>query len=94
MPFIPKTARYELDKGSRSPQTSGEICYKFYADMMDKWRRCPSWTTADRIYNEVMEKGNWKVNYQRGKELAWQVFFQLHVMPYELEKQKENGDIK
>jgi len=25
--------------------------------------------------------------------LAWQVFFQLHVIPYELEKREANGDI-
>jgi len=27
-------------------------------------------------------------------KLAWQVFFNLYVMPYELKKRKENGDIK
>jgi hypothetical protein len=26
-------------------------------------------------------------------QLAWQVFFQIYVMPYELKKRDENGDI-
>lgn len=27
------------------------------------------------------------------KELAWQVFFSLHVLPYEILKRTENGEV-
>jgi hypothetical protein len=92
MPFIPKKEREEIDAG-RKPQTSGERCYWYYSRMMKQWRKSPRWTTADEIYTDVMATPHASVPWQRAKELAWQVFFALHVKPYEIAKMEENGDI-
>ena len=88
MPFVNKEHRANQD--SNIP---GDRCYLFYKDMMTSWRANPCWTTADEIYAFVLDTNQPSPEWQRAKELAWQVFFQLHVMPYELKKLKENGDI-
>lgn len=76
--------------------TVDDKCYYFYNKMIIKWTKERRWTTAHNIY-KIM-RGSIKQNFmdedsKRAYELAWQVFFQLKVMPYELEKQFENGDI-
>jgi len=92
MPFIPKRDREEIDGMDRDPATPGERCYCFYKDMVSKWRKNPRWTTADSIYQQVCAQEVLKVQ-QVAKELAWQVFFNIHVMPYELQKEREHGTI-
>ena len=76
----------------------GDKCYYFYKKMMDKWAKERRWTTAHNIYQQMIENINdcymFDEDTKRADELAWQVFFTLQVMPYELEKQAENGDIK
>jgi len=76
----------------------GDKCYYFYNIMMKVWKNNRRWTVAHSIYQEMIERINkhtaWADDTKRAYELAWQVFFQLQVMPYELEKQAENGDIK
>ena len=74
----------------------GDKTYWFYKKMMDKWVTKRSWTTGHNIYCSVVGAFNQNMmdnDTKRAHELAWQVFFQLHVMPYELEKIKINGDI-
>jgi hypothetical protein len=61
--------------------------------MMDEWKKERRWTTADKIYASVMHKDE-SLDEQRAKELAWQVFFVFHVLPYEEEKREEHGDIE
>jgi hypothetical protein len=85
--------------------TPGDRCYSFYKSMVNKWKRNPRWTTADEIYRNIidhrhnLDSGDNVIHseiafeYQVARELAWQVFFQLYVMPYELKKREENGDI-
>ncbi len=97
MPFIPQKDREEL-KAGRLPKTAGERCYNHYRWMVEVWNADKRWTTADDIYKKVTlysspPQGLKSGEDQRAKELAWQVFFQVHVMKYELEKQKLNGDI-
>jgi hypothetical protein len=91
MPFISLKDRRELAT-KRCPRTAGERCYFYYNDMVAKWKKNPRWTTADEIYSEVTGD---KVSpaWQRARELAWQVFFIQYVMPYEIHKLNENGDI-
>ncbi len=94
MPFIPQKDREEL-KAGRLPKTAGERCYNHYRWMVELWEADKRWTTADEIYKKIVE---WRdisteENDQRAKELAWQVFFQLHVIPYERMMQQCNGDI-
>ena len=86
----------------------GDRCYLFYKAMVDKWKANPRWTTVHEIYKELLIKDRGKfVIYNEiegcikrdldddyvAQNLAWQVFFQLYVMPYELNKREENGNI-
>lgn len=94
MPFIQQDRREPLLEGTLKPAVPGDICFLHYKRMVDQWRALPSWTTAHSIYKCVKEtSADASSDDQLAKELAWQVFFQLYVMPYEIEKQKENGDI-
>jgi hypothetical protein len=68
--------------------------------MIERWKVNPRWTTAHEIYKEIRGKSRiyWANNPEGfdsliAEELAWLVFFQLKVMPYELEKMEQNGDI-
>ena len=98
MPFIPVTPnRKAIDKnGLKSCKSVGDLCYYHYRQMMDEWNKEPRWTTAHIIYVAMVnEQGSRDISLD-GKiayQLAWQVFFQLHVMPYEHKKRAENGDI-
>lgn len=89
MPFVTNEHRENPDLN-----IPGDRCFVFYREMMEKWKANPRWTTADEIYAGVVDLNQSNVDLQRAKELAWQVFFNLHVMKFELEKQKLNGDIK
>ena len=100
MPFITPERREAIDLhgvGGLSEIQPGDRCYVFYKAMVDKWKEKPSWTTAHEIYKDVMTTAYGitlhSIDNVAAKHLAWQVFFQLHVMPYELKKRDENGDI-
>lgn len=88
MPFVTSGHRKVPD-----PTIPGDRCYRWYRWMTDEWKKERRWTTADTIYAAVMHKDE-SLAEQRAKELAWQVFFVLQVMEYELEKMEENGDIE
>lgn len=92
MPFIDQVSRRQLDNYLRLPSSSGEKCYIFYKQIRAMWNKNPRWTTADEIYRWVQEPETY-TDFKRAKELAWQVFFQKHVMKYEDEKEAENGGI-
>ncbi len=93
MPFITSEARRMTDK--IGPQVVGDRCFIYYRDMLRAWRGSPRWTTAHELYRDkVMPKNlNRSDDEQAAVELAWQVFFQLHVMPYELHKRTLNGEV-
>ncbi len=94
MPFIIPNRRIELDAGGEWFEP-GDLCYCYYVEMVHSWKANPRWTTAHNIYNKLVEEFDYlpskddRVAYR----LAWEVFFQLYVMPYELKKREENGDI-
>lgn len=94
MPFITQERRDLIAKGELAKFKVGDLCYIRYKTMVEMWNEEPRWTTAHRIYAD-----RYNLAYdQYGDEndatdLAWQVFFQLYVMPYELAKREENGDI-
>lgn len=75
----------------------GDWCFFYYHQMMEHWKRERRWTTAHNIYVQMRRDlslvPDLTVEQRGAYELAWQVFFQLQVIPYELEKQAENGDI-
>lgn len=74
----------------------GDRCYHFYKKMVECFEIKTRWTTAHNIYKKMIkdiEENNYSTDTNRAYELAWQVFFQLHVIPYELGMRKKNGDI-
>lgn len=98
MPFVTQARRKQLD-AKEIPSHNfepGDRCYVYYKKMVDQWRESPRWTTAHTIYKSnfmpVAKEDSFIDNYV-ARSLAWQVFFQLHVIPYEEQKRKENGDV-
>ena len=95
MPFIKQNLRKEIDeKGLSAAKAVGDKCYYFYKGMVDRWKEEPRWTTAHNIYKDLVYERDYLPRDEKiAYDLAWQVFFQLYVMPYELKKREENGDI-
>lgn len=89
MPFVTPEHRRHPD-----PTIPGDRCYVHYKRMVDTFRANRRWTTANDLYKEMVESRPYKILDEAiAEELAWQVFFNLHVMEYEQEKRKTNGDI-
>lgn len=99
MPFITQHRRkiiYESGLGldGLGELQPGDRCYYFYKQMVEKWRAQPRWTTAHEIMKHFADEGEFPtLDDMVASRLAWDVFFQLYVMPYELKKREENGDI-
>lgn len=93
MPFIKNNRRLPLSEGAE-PEEAGEACFLHYRLMAKEWRINPRWNTAHNIYRKTQSgRAILDPDDLAARDLAWQVFFQLHVMPYELQKREENGDI-
>ena len=97
MPFIEKVRRFVIDEcgvaGLVNPKP-GDLCYPYYRDMVRQWRAKPCWTTAHNIYKELLATiGDKSTDEAAAYSLAWQVFFQFYVIPYEREAEKRNGTI-
>jgi hypothetical protein len=101
MPFITSEARRMTD--TIGPEEMGDYCFLHYREMLRAWRASPRWTTAHELYRKLLADRakdhlctvplpSHDDNYT-ARELAWQVFFQLHVMPYELQKRTLNGEV-
>ena len=88
MPFIPQEDRKKSDT-ELATGTPGEKCYLAYRTMIREWRKNPCWTTNDAIASVLFPDPN-----QRAVALAYFVFFCLHVFPYELDKKRENGEVR
>ena len=93
MPFIVQDLREKLDNSPWFADKPGELCYLYYKEMVDRWRANPRWTTAHEIFRNMIDDTPEDKDKFAASRLAWQVFFQLYVMPYELKKREENGDI-
>ena len=97
MPFITQERRKIIDEQGLEGLDviqPGDLCYVYYKQMVDRWKANPRWTTAHRIYKDLHEfPSNVSPDQCVAKDLAWQVFFQIYVMPYEEKKRAENGDI-
>lgn len=97
MPFTTSEARRMTD--TIGPTEVGDRCFLAYRQMLRAWRASPRWTTAHEIYRDTIlnlgedRKSSPNVDDIAARELAWQVFFQLHVMPYELQKRTLNGEV-
>jgi hypothetical protein len=73
----------------------GDRCFVFYREMIQAWRASPRWTTAHELRkkkdNDLVYLGT---DDRTSLNLAWDVFFNLHVMPYEIKKREENGEVE
>lgn len=92
MPFTAQEMRAKMARPMSFLLKPGDKCFFYYVIMMHAWEKQRSWTTADTIYEWVGKKER-RDSWQRAKELAWQVFFALEVMPLEYEKKSLNGGI-
>ena len=99
-----KVEKYRIDKQEVTKDWAvGDWCYYFYKPMVEQWKANPRWTTAHNIYKEMKTYINYNSAFDQfntswkdeicAYELAWQVFFQNYVMPYEKIKEEENGTI-
>lgn len=95
MPFIIGERREMIKNNLLKDFQPGDYCYVYYKSMVEEWKANPRWTTAHNIYKKMKRYPQFEYNEdkRRAHELAWQVFFQLYVMPYEEEKREQNGDI-
>lgn len=103
MPFIKPERRLLIEKRTLPGLYKdgehiqpGDRCYVYYKKMVDRWKANPRWATAHEIYKDYMIEDIKNISYVEdlaAAELAWQVFFIKHVMPYEDQKEKENGTI-
>lgn len=90
MPFITKDRREAFPQ---DPQP-GDLCYKYYKPLVDTWMASPRWTTVHNLFKQYfLSHVDDSDDEWAARTLAWQVFFQLHIMPYELEQRAKNGGI-
>ncbi len=83
MPFTTKEHRFKPDL-----ENPGDRCYIEYKYLMEEWTRSPRWTTVDELATRLFPD-----KHERAFFLAFLVFFDQRVMPYERKKREENGDV-
>ncbi len=88
MPFVPQENRKAMNDGF-PPITVGDKCFLEYQKLVSAWIKNKRWTTAHNEFKRLFDC----TDAQAAKTLAYLVFFDLHVMPYEKDKQAENGDV-
>jgi len=88
MPFTKQSDRVSALRGVISKV--GDLCFLEYRSLKQEWDQERRWTIAHAQYTKVFNVGNDK---QAAKELAWWVHFVLNIIPYELEKREEHGDV-
>ena len=89
MPFVPQESRKKI-KETGAWETVGDLCYMKYLPMIKVWKAERRWTTFHNLTRVAFDIDD----EQAAKLLAWMVMFVKEVMPYEYEKEKENGDVR
>lgn len=95
MPFIEQERRDIINRLGLSGLVDirpGDRCYVHYKRMVDAWNKEPRWTTAHALARDTAADDNGHDD-NTAAFLAFLVFFNTHVMPYELKKREENGGI-
>jgi hypothetical protein len=87
MPFTKVEDREKALKGII--EAVGDMCFLEYKPLKEGWDKLPRWTTAHEQYQRLFNL----TDERAAKELAWWVHFVLNVIPYEVKKREENGDI-
>jgi hypothetical protein len=98
--MIDKDQYFSISKTEEGIQP-GDRCYYYYRKMVDKWKANPRWTTAHEIYKDMtqqilqerMDMLHYPTDDYIARELAWQCFFNFYVLPYEMEKMEQHGNI-
>jgi len=98
MPFTTIERRHDALLDLLTKWEPGDHCFMEYWPLVHAWRLSPRWTTADRLFGQVLLKAlkyvlTFKFAQLKALLLAWQVFFIKFVMPYEDKKEAENGTI-
>jgi hypothetical protein len=99
MPFIKQNRRELAGKGQLPDTQVGDICYMMYKPMVDEWKKNPCWTTAHHIKKSMLHGlhlthvGGLACDDCTARHLAWDVFLYKYVLPYENQKELENGTI-
>lgn len=101
MPFIEQKRRDVIDiEGLKDDLLDGgvqpgDICYFYYSKMVEEWNSNPRWRTAHGIYAKVLNdsKHHMQEDHRIAMNLAWQVFFNMYVIPYERAAEARNGTI-
>jgi hypothetical protein len=86
MPFVPKEHR----EPSHQPCCVGDMCYVEYKKLIYQFRENRRWTNAHNMTKEFFGLDS---DEKTARFLAWMVWFSLEVIPYEIEKRDENGNI-
>lgn len=98
MPFTESKDRRKMDRILALQQElhslavdikPGDRCFIEYRRIMSEWRKNPRWTTVDQLASAIFPD-----EATRAYFLAFLVFFAMKAMPYEREKQRENGDVE
>lgn len=97
MPFTEPKDRRKMDKlknlqaelsAMEIDVKPGDLCFYQYRRMMREWKKSTRWTTVDTLLAPLFPDPE-----QRAYFLAFLVFFAFKALPYERQKQSENGDI-
>lgn len=86
MPFVP--AEHRLPE--HEPCCVGDDCYWEYFKLMGLWKKEPRWANAHNITKDWF---GLQSDEDTAHFLAYMVWFNKIVMPYEDLKEKENGAI-
>ena len=82
MPYVSKQVRKYLDRGFWEPETTGELTYVLYREVMN-WVRAPEDGPNFERYSQAIA----------ALECAKMELYRRHVAPYENLKLEENGDV-
>ena len=104
MPFIKQELREKVLAADWDDpilyEEPGNLCFKYYHQMVTEWKKEPRWRTAHNIFKELVRRREHpqSVNFEdldhlTAKELAWQIFLKAYIIPYEMDKELENGTI-
>lgn len=108
MPFVGTVRAQALLKRELMPEKVGDLCCLAYIPMVQKFLANTSWSTIHRIRKDVRD-GTWNKVFLLSRaetipehlqsevdtavDLAWEVFFGLYGLKYEMEKRMTNGGV-
>lgn len=86
MPFVPEEHR----NPDHTPCTVGDQCYVHYKRLLDEWNKEPRWTT----FHNQLKKDFGLTDDQTALITAYTIHWLWNIVPYELDKELESGEIE